>query len=179
MLLALCAASLWGCQSRMSFARDLTSDDPVLRKQSIQKLVTMKPSKKRALISPLIQKLRDPNPLVADRAATVLSEIGPQALEKLTLVLTDQDPYVVSLAIEVIGNMGPEGATAIPALIATSYHAHPIVREEVITSLGKIGVAQKEAILTLENALNDDEKWVRDEAKWALQTIDLNKRTDF
>lgn len=103
----------------------------------------MSSGKDQLTVSDLIERLKDPHPLVRIHAGTVL------------------------------GSMGEDGAEAIPTLMDMLNSEELQDRRVAALALGEIGPAAAEAVDALLEAANDDDENLAELAAWALEEIDL------
>jgi HEAT repeat protein len=74
-------------------------------------------------------------------------------------------------AVKGVSRLGPDGAAAVGALTVLLRHDDPNVRSAAAEALGIIGPAAHSALPQLENALHDDNQWVRKAALVAVPRV--------
>jgi HEAT repeat protein len=100
----------------------LSSDDPIVRRESLRSLGKLReraPLDSRAVVPLLLGGLEDPEASVRAVAATylgIIHESAATAVPALVEMLTDEDSEVRSAAAEALGSFGPAAESAIPAL---------------------------------------------------------------
>ena len=116
------ALSFMGREAFPPLRDALSSDDPVIRRESLRSLGKLReraPLDARAVVPLLLQGLEDPEAGVRAVAATylgIIHESPDTAVPALIEILADEDSEVRSAAAEALGSFGPAAESAIPAL---------------------------------------------------------------
>jgi HEAT repeat protein len=116
--------------------------------------------------------LQDIDPSVRRKAAAALGTIGladSKVIEDLSQALKDPDPRVGQQAAAALGQFRQQAKDAIPHLVKAL--GDPRVRLAAVDALGRIGVADKEAVQALLRTLVDPDKKVHEWAHVALARI--------
>src|SRR5690242_13300663 len=98
-------------------ADQLNESSPQLRREAAAALADLGPAA-AAAVAPLVDTLRDPDPLTRAHAAVALGRIGTGALYRLGECLADPDERVRRGAVQALGILGPAAEPAIPRLAA-------------------------------------------------------------
>ncbi|MBD2472408.1 HEAT repeat domain-containing protein [Nostoc sp. FACHB-145] len=86
-------------------------------------------------------------------AASVLKNIGKDAVPALIIALKDEDTDVRSSAANALGNIGKDAKSAVPTLITLLKDKDDNVRSKAVNALGNIGI---DAVSALIIALKDE-----------------------
>lgn len=166
--------------SRLGIASAFSSDDEVagggtlVPTHGIVKIddINARERQKREIIHRLIEALELGNKEVRYRAATLLSQIGPQArnaVPALIRTLSDNEPLVIQQSAIALGEIGPEASNAVPALVEALKNGNEFVRTAATGALGKIGRFDETVIIALTEAKKDWCASVRRNAEIALR----------
>ncbi len=140
---------------------ELTSVDPGVRRQAVEKLGELGPDA-GAAAPELIPLLIDDHAEVRMAATTALGDIGPPAIPALREALGDSDHVVRRGAAYSLGQMGSQAGSAVPALLETLRDEDDgRARSYIVWALGEIGVDASLAGPHLEKALEDPFPTVR------------------
>jgi HEAT repeat protein len=130
------ALSFMGREAYAPLRQGATSDDPVVRRESLRSLGKLReraPLDTKAVVPLLLQGLADPDPGVRGVAATYLGIIhgeGATVVPALIESLKDEVPEVRAAAATALGSFDAQAATAVPALRkATSDPNEDVARE--------------------------------------------------
>lgn len=118
------------------------------------------------LVAALQEPLFDENHQVHWEAALALGWMGEVALPVLTDALHSDNRDVCYRAISALWLVGQD---AVPALLDVLPALDSREKERAVTVLGYI--ADPRAVSSLGDALQDDDRWVRERAAWALSSI--------
>ena len=143
------ALSFMGREAYAPLQQGMTSDDPVVRRESLRSL----------------GKLRERAPLDAQAVVPLLLE-----------GLEDEDADVRVVAATYLGILGDDADAAVPALIEGLSDEEPEVRAAAATALGSFGDAGARAIPALRKATRDRDEDVSREAGLALLKLQSNDR---
>jgi len=127
-------------------------------------------------VQELIDKLRDPDPIVRERAAYHLFAMGPKAAPAVSVLvsaLEDENINVRFFAAQSLGLIGSRAAPAVPAL-ASALRANDndnFVQSSIAEALGRIGPKAAFAVPVLTSALRDEDDDLRVHAAQALGRI--------
>lgn len=131
-----------------------------------------------AALDPMCQLLSAEQWPLRAAAAAVLGDMGLQAIDAAPLLeraLQDDSEWVRRNAVEALGTIGPEAAAAVPTLCDTLCVAlrEPCetVRHNAALALAKIGPEAASAAPALNAALTDENLYVRENARIALEHI--------
>jgi HEAT repeat protein len=152
------------------FISQLTDRNPRIRMDAADALVNLG----TPAIPALIEALQQSDAELRWRAASVLSDLGPEAASALPVLvqtLQDSDPQVRLYATIALGNMGKSAQDAVPQLVAALQDKDAYVRIYAPTALRKIGVQGTVAISALAKALADQNPRVRLNAAYALGSV--------
>ncbi len=148
------------------------SDDRLLSTTSLWALARVHPDDmklKKAALTQLVERLKDPDPYVRAAAARALSALPPSpeiALPIFQKALAGADETTVHYLLDTLAGMG---AQAVPRLItALKYEG---LRPQVAAILGQIGPAAAPAAPALAKLLADEDVNARLEAAYALAKI--------
>ena len=130
---------LAGCSFFQSLDQRLVSENQKVRTKAMAKLTALSADKKIQLISPLIEKLRNPESRIANRAADALVIIGAPIIDQLKPLLKDPDAFVRANAVSILGRLGPYARGAIAEITECLKDPHPLVREEATLAIAKLG----------------------------------------
>jgi HEAT repeat protein len=123
----------------------------------------------RDAVPDLIEGLRSDDAGIRNFCATILGQLGPDAVDAVpALVETFHDEYseVAATAVEAVGKIGPDASDAIPALIEKLHVKNWELNEEVSHALGLIGPAAVPELIPL---LESDVPRV---IYWSAETLD-------
>ncbi|MBI4949472.1 MAG: HEAT repeat domain-containing protein [Deltaproteobacteria bacterium] len=134
--------------------RLLKDEHPGVRESALNALTSIGGRHVAEAIAPLL-KLED----VALRniGIEILRQLGPEALEALSGLLTDKDDDVVKFAIDILASIGETGAAGMISTL--SEHKNPNVRASVAVCFGRL--RSTGSVPALLRILNDSEEWVR------------------
>ncbi|MCI0485817.1 MAG: M56 family metallopeptidase [Blastocatellia bacterium] len=119
-------------------------------------------------VKPLINALRDDDPVVRRIAAWALGEIrSPRAIESLRQHLSDSDADVRAQAAQSLGDI--EDKQPVEDLMLALKDPYPQVRLKAAHALGDI--RDRRSLPALTTALEDPDENVRDKARWAIKEI--------
>ncbi len=122
----------------------LSSDDPVVRRESLRSIGKLKeraPLDWRAVVPLLVDGMSDADPGVRAVAATYLGivhEGGDTAVPALIQGLKDAEPDVRRVSATALGSFGEDAQTAVPALRKAAGDTDPEVAREAGVSLVKL-----------------------------------------
>jgi HEAT repeat protein len=122
----------------------LSSEDPVVRRESLRSIGKLKdraPLDARAVLPLLIGALDDAHPGVRTVAATylgIIHEGGSDAVSALADALKDPEPTVRRAAAAALGSFGADATPALPALKKAAGDADPDVAREAGVTLVKL-----------------------------------------
>jgi HEAT repeat protein len=122
-------------------------------------------------VPPLVESLRDKDPVLGAEAAYELGWIGAPAKEAvpaLQKALKDPEGLVRVSAALALGQMAPDDPTALPTLIEALTDRQSKVRKAAASALGDLGSEARVAVEALGKALKDEEPRVRWSAAEAL-----------
>ena len=150
----------------------LSVDDPIMRRMAAYALAAVG----EPAVPALSEALQHTEDTVRIEAAYALAQIGEPATSAIpALIERTQDSAVEVRRYlpEAFGGLGAAAAPAIPVLcdLLTSDEDGQ-ARFEAALALAQIGPAASEAVPVLANALNDENRYVRDNAVLALKRID-------
>lgn len=131
-------------------------------------------------VDALVEALQSANPLTRADAATVLGDIGyaaNPAIDALIDTTKDAETSVRQRAAEALGILGRSPAP-VPALIDALADAEVSVRTAAAFALCRLGPQAAEAVSALEHVLDDENRYVRGDALFALQRIDTPEAKD-
>ncbi len=103
-------------------------------------------------------------------ACLALAELGPKAapaVPHLKGVLQDEEPEVRMQALAALGEIGPAAQPVVPEIIAALNDEAGGVRYAAAYALGRIGTTP-EATAALQQALNQDDAFLRMVSAWAI-----------
>ena len=130
------ALSFMGREAFSPLRQGATSDDPVVRRESLRSLGKLReraPLDAKAVVPLLLQGLADPDPGVRGVAATylgIIHEDGPNVVPVLIETLKDEVAEVRAAAATALGSFDAQAKSAIPALRkATSDPNEEVARE--------------------------------------------------
>ena len=115
--------------------------------------------------------LTSPDEHIAEHAAQILSNMGEQAVEPITLVLFNIVPERTRLLVQILAQLGD--TRCIPALVTLlqTPEIEPLLAITVVRTLGQF--ADKQAVLPLLSALSSNNPHVSEEAIDALSRLGL------
>jgi HEAT repeat protein len=131
-------------------------------------------------VDALVEALQSANPLTRADAATVLGDIGyatNPAIDALIDTTKDAETSVRQRAAEALGILGRSPAP-VPALIDALADSEVSVRTAAAFALCRLGPQAAEAVSALEHVLDDENRYVRGDALFALQRIDTAEAKD-
>jgi HEAT repeat protein len=117
----------------------------------------------------LVEALRDKQPAVRRDAASALGDHGPRgrdALPALRVALKDSDSEVLLYAALAVAQIDPEARGAVVPLLAGTKGLHSYHVRQVLQRL------TRRALPALEEAMKDDDAYVRGEAALAILSVD-------
>jgi HEAT repeat protein len=130
------ALSFMGRDAFAPLRKATSSDDPVVRRESLRSLGKLKaraPLDAQAVVPLLLEGLADPDPGVRTVSATylgIIHEAPAAAVPALIETLADEEPDVRGAAATALGSFGADAAAAVPALKkATSDRNEDVARE--------------------------------------------------
>ena len=138
------ALSFMGRGAYAPLKEGVTSEDPVVRRESLRSLGKLReraPLDERAVVPLLLNGLTDPDPGVRIVAATylgILHDDPGTSVPALITALQDEDPEVRAAAATALGSFGEEGARAIPALRKAATDRHEDVAREAGLAIVKL-----------------------------------------
>jgi len=138
------ALSFMGRDAFVPLKEALSSDDPVVRRESLRSIGKLKeraPLDTRAVVPLLVEAMADPDTGVRSVAATYLGILhagGPEIVTALIDGLKDAEAEVRRASATALGSFGPEAAVAVPALRKASGDPDPEVAREAGVSLVKL-----------------------------------------
>ncbi len=135
-----------GCQKKL-IPEMLLSDDPLIREEAVQRLTKLTPEKKEPLIMPLMDALHDEDSNVIARAVDSLKLIGPAVVPAAKEALHNQDAFVRICGAEILGFYSLQMHDLLPELITALNDKHPLVREEAVAALEKMGTPEAQNAL--------------------------------
>ena len=127
-------------------------------------------------IAPLIEKLTLNDARIRRDASEALIDIGAPALPALITALQDPDPNLRWCAASVLGDMGEEAVVAIPALTQALQDSASQVRLYATLALGNLGSPAKAAIPALVERLKDPDPYIRTYASFALRKMGVEAK---
>jgi HEAT repeat protein len=144
------------CKGRplSAWVADLADDDPATAADAEKTLGFYG----AAAVPPLVECLTSPSPLVRDRAAGCMANIGPDAVPFLILALHDGSHRARRGAATALTRMGTRGKDALPALLAVTNDPVVDVRMAV---RGAIVHVSEDPVPALIVMLKDNDAWVR------------------
>jgi HEAT repeat protein len=138
------ALSFMGREAFAPLRDGLSSEDPVVRRESLRSIGKLKdraPLDARAVVPLLLRGLNDPDPGVRTVAATYLGIIHAEAataVPALIDALEDEKPEVRSAAATALGSFGKEAQPAVPALRKATADRNEDVAREAGVALVKL-----------------------------------------
>lgn len=136
-------------------ARQLTADDPAVRRAAAERLCHAGPAAAAAAIS-LVTACGDADEGVREQAVAALEELGgppPDALAGLIEAVASSDPLVAYWAITLLGRTGEAAANGVPALTTRlARGTDPAVAQRAAWALGRIGPAASGSAKALKEA---------------------------
>jgi len=138
------ALSFMGRDAYGPLKQGVTSEDPVVRRESLRSLGKLReraPLDARSVVPLLLDGLKDPDPSVRVVAATylgILRDEADAAVPALIAALQDEDPEVRTAAATALGSFGEHGVRAIPALRKATADRHEDVSREAGLALVKL-----------------------------------------
>ena len=111
---------------------------------------------------------------IAERIGDAILRIAPEASQAISVYahrITKGDLSTRKDCALVLGRFGSEAAPAVPALVASLEWGRGALHAEVITALGMIGPAAKDAIPTLEKLTEHEDRQIAERAKAALRQV--------
>ncbi len=151
---------------------NVNSDDPMLGTVSLWVMGRLHPDDmkmKRAIITRLVEKLKDQDPFVRTAAARALSSLPPSpeiAGPIFAKALTGADETTVHYLLDAVAGLG---APAVPRLIGALKYKP--LRPQIAGILGRIGPPAAPAAPELAKLLTDEDPNVAIEAAHALANI--------
>ncbi len=142
------------CDFLQDLVRLLKDEHPGVKEAALNALTSIGGKHVAEAMAPL---LRLEDVALRNIGIEILRQIGPEAIETLTGLLTDTDDDVVKFAIDIFASIG--GAEDANTLVPLAEHRNPNVRASVAVCIGRLK-AQGSAP-TLLKILNDGEEWVR------------------
>ncbi len=96
---------------------------------------------------------------------------GEQAVYQLVKIVKDESKGERERlnAIYALGRLGKNGAKSVNILVSFLRHENENIRGVTVRALGKIGDAA--AVFSIEPLLEDEKRWVKEGAQWALSVI--------
>ena len=131
-------------------------------------------------VEALVEALQSADPRTRTDAATILGDIGHAAtpgIDALISATKDAEATVRQRAAEALGIIGQSSAP-VPALIDILADPDVSVRTAATFALCRLGPQAAEAVSALEHVLNDENRYVRGDALFALQRIDTAEAKD-
>ena len=116
----------------------------------------------------LVLLLEKDDPVISDKAATALGNMGRLGVPGLLRASTNQHGHVRTLAIGALSRIGPLARDAIPRLVTMAKEDQPGVREAAVEALGQVGPTSPAVTAALTQALVDPVREVRLKAILAL-----------
>jgi HEAT repeat protein len=114
----------------------------------------------------------DPSDQVRTSAVDTLATVGPEAVPALIQILTNDSEWRPrARAAKGLRDLGKEAPEAAPALVEALGDQEVPVRIHAADALGTIEVKNEKVVNALEQALNDDNEYVRKTARESLQKI--------
>jgi HEAT repeat protein len=138
------ALSFMGRDAFPPLRKATSSDDPVVRRESLRSLGKLKeraPLDARAVVPLLLEGLADPDQGVRAVAATylgILHEEPAAAVPALIETLADEEPDVRRAAATALGSFGPDATAAVPALKKATADRNEDVAREAGVALVKL-----------------------------------------
>ena len=126
-------------------------------------------------INPLVEQLRDPDPVTCSQAADALVDIGTPAVPVLVSELGGSWPYEVETSASSV--LSRIGEPAVPALIEALDDKDVVTRHNAALALSKMRGAAGAAVPALIERLEDKVLLVRSSAVFALVRIGAETRT--
>lgn len=160
-----------------SLIRNLESDDPLVRKES---MIGLGQIGNEQAIQTLVKALGDEDGLVQFWAEKELREIGEPAIPALIKALDTPDVDVRRWAVLALSEIGSQKKTipalksAIPALIKALDTPDIHVRRQAVVALSRIG--SQKAIPALRKMLDDEDEHVRRRAQGAIERIEAESK---
>ena len=177
-------AKIGGKETIQGWIMALKLKDKTLRILAAEELQKIG-SQAKAAISGLIITLKDIEPEVRAKASAALVAIGADAVPQLLQTLDDNDKNLQVVVINILGNIEPEANNVVKVLIDIvedtgfwifTAGAEDNLRTAAIEALGKLD--DRQALLVLEVALNDNNEIIRKSAKQAIAKLGgLNNAT--
>ena len=131
-------------------------------------------------IDALVETLQSDDPSMRTDAATILGDIGYAATPGVNALINatkDAEATVRQRAAEALGIISRSPAP-VPALIDALADPDVSVRTAATFALCRLGPQAAEAISVLERVLNDENRYVRGDALFALQRINTAEAKD-
>ena len=153
----------------------LKDTNTALRLKAIGIIAAVGAEARATALTPLLERLRDPDMLVARAAADALSKLGKPTkaeLPKLTAFLTDKSEPVRQYALVALTDLGDEARPALPDIISV-LEADPAapLRTLALTALLKVQADAAALIVPLTRALQDSDTKVVVKAAEALAAL--------
>lgn len=152
--------------------RLLYDPDTNVRASAAQGLAFLGPRAKKAVPS-LIELVKKNDDAIVDAIIT-LGSIGPAATESVPHLLESiqKNRRAKSVGLQSLGLMAPEDKRTLKALEKGLEEEDALVRTTAAATLGYIGPPAASAIPALKKAANDDDPYVANAAKNAIQRIE-------
>ena len=150
----------------------LSVEDPIMRRMAAYALAAVG----TPAVPALSEALQHTEDVVRIEAAYAFAQIGSAAASAIPALMErtqDSTVEVRRYLPEAFGSLGPAAAPAVPVLCdILANDADGQARFEAALALAQIGPAASDAVPVLANALNDENRYVRDNAVLALKRID-------
>lgn len=127
-----------------------------------------------AVVAALLHELKQPDPLIRERVASLLHQLGPldaALIEAMLERLGDGAPNVGLIAGWTLGRLGRRYEPVVDRLLEQLEHERPRVRAHAAMALGEVGRPEPAVIQALLRHLDDEDPFAR---RWvALSLGDL------
>ena len=155
----------------------LYHDNPDVRQQALQALTTLSANNEEAALEAVIKSLDHEDAKIRSQAIQGLVKIGPHAKGAFPAVVAamhHEDPTIRGQARTAVVNMDrtPGIIDSLSALIEGFKKGNAEERKAILFALKKMGIAAKEAVPVLRQALPDEDKNLRNQIDEALGAIE-------
>ena len=158
--------------TRKVTVEQLLSDEPKVQSSALKRVKKISDDKKVLLVPGLLAALQGNDSQIPDWAMAALKAIGPAGYARVKPALTNADIYTRLCAIEIMASyQGDIRKAVIADLMASIDDPHPLVREEIVFELGKMGPEAASAVSALAKARGDKNEDVSTAADEALKKI--------